>query len=108
MLGDSFAAGYGAARPHETAGNLVAGSLSRQAGRRVLLHRPAFASAMSSDLVHQVDAALRHAPDVAVIYIGYNDVTHFAPLKQAAREVGGGGTVAGRRVPAPSRGPVPT
>lgn len=88
VLGDSFAAGYGAAKPRETVGFLLATALSRQARRRVLLTRQAVVGAMSGHLAHQVEAALRHTPEVAVIYIGGNDVTRFAPLAKSARELG--------------------
>lgn len=88
ILGDSFAAGYGATRPRETVGVMLATALSRRLRRRVQLHRPAFVGALSSDLPHQVDAALQHTPDVAVIYIGGNDVTRFSPLRSAARHLG--------------------
>ncbi|GAA1642084.1 SGNH/GDSL hydrolase family protein [Actinoplanes couchii] len=88
VLGDSFAAGYGATRPRETVGVLLATALSRHARRRVLLHRPAVVGAMSSDLAHQVDAALPRSPQIAVIYIGGNDVTRFASLDRSARELG--------------------
>lgn len=88
VLGDSFAAGYGTTRPRETPGVLLAIGVSRRIGRRVRLHRPAVVGAVSSDLPHQVDAALRHAPEVAVIYIGGNDVTGFTPHRSAARHLG--------------------
>ncbi len=88
VLGDSFAAGYGATRPRETLGVLLATALSRRIGRRVQLYPLAFVGAMSADLPHQVDAALQHAPDVAVIYVGGNDVTRFSRLRSAARHLG--------------------
>ncbi|MEU4557487.1 SGNH/GDSL hydrolase family protein [Actinoplanes sp. NPDC023936] len=88
VLGDSFAAGYGATRPRETLGVLLATALARRAGRPVRLHRPAFVGAMSSDLPHQVHIALNQAPDVAIIFVGGNDVTRFAPLRVAARHLG--------------------
>ncbi|MEU4562174.1 SGNH/GDSL hydrolase family protein [Actinoplanes sp. NPDC023936] len=88
VLGDSFAASFGATRPRETLGVLLATALSRRAGRQVLLHRPAFVGAMSADLPPQVDAALRLAPDIAVIYVGGNDVTRFTPYRTAARHLG--------------------
>jgi lysophospholipase L1-like esterase len=88
ILGDSFAAGYGTTRPRETPGVLLATGLSRRIGRRVRLYRQAVVGAVSSDLPHQVEAALRHAPEVAVIYIGGNDVTGFTPYRSAARHLG--------------------
>ncbi|WP_433825923.1 SGNH/GDSL hydrolase family protein [Actinoplanes sp. CA-015351] len=88
ILGDSFAAGYGASKPRETLGVLLGTALARRARRPVRLHRPAFVGAMSSDLPHQVYAALSQAPDVAIIFIGGNDVTRFAPLRTAAQHLG--------------------
>jgi lysophospholipase L1-like esterase len=88
ILGDSFAAGYGATRPRETLGVLIGTALARRAGRPVGLHRAAFVGAMSSDLPHQVHAALHHRPDIAIIFVGGNDVTRFAPLRAAARHLG--------------------
>ena len=88
ILGDSFAAGYGATRPRETLGVLLATALARHAGRPVRLRRPAFVGAMSADLSHQVSAALNHEPDIAIIFVGGNDVTRFAPLAAAARHLG--------------------
>ncbi|BAL93188.1 putative GDSL-like lipase/acylhydrolase [Actinoplanes missouriensis 431] len=88
ILGDSFAAGYGATRPRETLGVLLGTAVARRAGRPVRLHRQAFVGAMSSDLPHQVQAAVKHEPDIAIIFVGGNDVTRFAPLKAAARHLG--------------------
>ncbi|MFI1993800.1 SGNH/GDSL hydrolase family protein [Actinoplanes sp. NPDC020271] len=88
VLGDSFAAGYGAGRRRETVGVLLGTALARRAGRPVRLNQPAFVGAMSSDLPHQVRAALIHEPDLAVIFVGGNDVTRFAPLRAAARQLG--------------------
>ncbi|BBH67924.1 lipase [Actinoplanes sp. OR16] len=88
VLGDSFACGYGAGRRRETVGVLLATALARHAGRPVRLRQPAFVGAMSADLPHQVRAALTHEPDVAVIFVGGNDVTRFASLGAAARHLG--------------------
>lgn len=88
ILGDYFAAGYGATRPRETLGVLLGTAVARRAGRPVRLHRQAFVGAMSSDLPHQVQAAVKHEPDIAIIFVGGNDVTRFAPLKAAARHLG--------------------
>ncbi len=82
ILGDSSAAGYGVHRPRETPGALLA-------DRRVPAAAPPGAPAtatrwsarMSAGLRHQVDAALERKPDLAVILIGGNDVTHRTPLQ---------------------------
>jgi lysophospholipase L1-like esterase len=76
LLGDSSAAGYGVDRVEETPGALLASGLAQRAGRRVYLREFAVVGAMSSDLDHQIGRALPSEPDVAVILIGANDVTH--------------------------------
>ena len=76
LLGDSGAAGYGVERVEETPGALLASGLAEQADRRVYLREFAVVGAESSDLAAQVDRTLPIEPDVAVILIGANDVTH--------------------------------
>jgi lysophospholipase L1-like esterase len=76
LLGDSSAAGYGVDRVEETPGAVLASNLADQADRRVYLRSFAVVGAMSSDLDAQVQRALPTEPDVAVILIGANDVTH--------------------------------
>jgi lysophospholipase L1-like esterase len=88
ILGDSSAAGYGVHRPRETPGALLATGVSRRLNRPVRLYRVAVVGAMSSGLPYQVDAALEYEPDVAVILIGGNDVTHISARDQAVRYLG--------------------
>lgn len=76
LLGDSSAAGYGVERVEETPGALLASGLAERADRRVYLRDFAVVGAQSSDLASQIDSALPLEPDVAVILIGANDVTH--------------------------------
>ena len=76
ILGDSSAAGYGVHRPRETPGALLATGISRRLRRPVRLHRLAVVGSISAGLPYQVDAALEYAPELAVILIGGNDVTH--------------------------------
>jgi lysophospholipase L1-like esterase len=76
VLGDSSAAGYGVQRVEETPGALLASGVAERADRRVHLRAFARVGARSSDLAGQLDRALRVEPDVAVILIGANDVTH--------------------------------
>ncbi len=85
ILGDSSAAGYGVHRPRETPGALLATGVSRRLHRPVRLHRVAVVGSMSSGLPYQVDAALEYEPDVAVILIGGNDVTHNSARRAAVR-----------------------
>ncbi|XVV13651.1 SGNH/GDSL hydrolase family protein [Actinoplanes sp. CA-131856] len=88
VLGDSSAAGYGVHRPRETPGALLATGVSRRLRRPVRLHRLAVVGSMSSGLPYQVDAALEHEPEVAVILIGANDVTHYSDRAGAVRHLG--------------------
>ena len=76
LLGDSSAAGYGVDRVEQTPGALLASGIAERADRRVFLREYAKVGARSSDLADQIDRTLRTKPDVAVILIGTNDVTH--------------------------------
>jgi lysophospholipase L1-like esterase len=76
LLGDSSAAGYGVHTVEQTPGAWLGSGVAERSGRRVHLRSFAVVGAKSSDLEAQVDAALRSGPDVAVILIGANDVTH--------------------------------
>lgn len=76
LMGDSSAAGYGVDRVVDTPGAMLATGVAERADRRVYLRSFAVVGAMSSDLGEQVDRALPTEPDVAVILVGANDVTH--------------------------------
>jgi lysophospholipase L1-like esterase len=76
VLGDSSAAGYGVDRVEETPGAVLASGVAERTDRRVHLRDFAVVGAQSSDLGIQVDRALPTRPDVAVILVGANDVTH--------------------------------
>lgn len=76
LLGDSSAAGYGVDRVEDTPGAHLATGLAAQAGRRVHLREFAVVGAESSHLAAQVARALPTDPDLAVILIGANDITH--------------------------------
>lgn len=78
VLGDSSADGLGVERPEQTPGALIAGGLAAVSGRRVRLTNEAVVGAESTDLDDQVSRLLSRvpAPDVAVVLVGGNDVTH--------------------------------
>ena len=76
LLGDSSASGYGVDRVEETPGALLASGVAEQGDRRVYLGTFCVVGAMSVDLRTQVDRALLIEPDVALLLIGANDVTH--------------------------------
>ena len=79
LLGDSTAAGYGVVLVEETPGAVLGSGVAHQAGRRVYVRELCRVGAQSSDL-HDAGrrAPCPTRPDVAVILIGANDVTHTA------------------------------
>lgn len=85
VLGDSSAAGYGVHRPRETPGALLATGVSRRLRRPVRLRRLAVVGSLSAGLPPQVEAAVELQPELAVILIGGNDVTHRTPVPVAVR-----------------------
>ncbi|GAA0803437.1 SGNH hydrolase [Spirilliplanes yamanashiensis] len=87
VLGDSIAYGQGASRPADTVGARLAARL-RAAGTDVDVHVVAVPGARSQGLAAQVQRAAPARPDVALIIIGANDVTHLVPPQQAAAHLG--------------------
>jgi lysophospholipase L1-like esterase len=87
LIGDSSAAGYGVEAPRHTPGALLAAGLAEQLRRPVLLRCVAVVGADSADLQPQVERVLAFLPDVAVILIGGNDVTHRLAVATAARHL---------------------
>ncbi|MEE4544286.1 SGNH/GDSL hydrolase family protein [Streptomyces sp. V4-01] len=88
FLGDSTAAGQGVHRARETPGALLASGLAAVAERPVKLVNVAQPGAQSDDLARQVALLLDSsvpAPDVVVVMIGANDVTHRMPLAASVR-----------------------
>ncbi|MEV4509399.1 SGNH/GDSL hydrolase family protein [Dactylosporangium sp. NPDC049525] len=90
LLGDATALGVGVDRVADTVGGQLAALLAEgTAGRRVELSSVAVAGSRSADLATQVARALvGPAPDVAVILVGTNDVTHFGRGSDAAEYLG--------------------
>ena len=89
VLGDSIAAGLGADHPKHTLGGGLARRVARRTGRAVRLHTAAVVGAETSDLDEQL-ASLPddYVPDVAVVVVGGNDVTHRVPVERSAAELG--------------------
>jgi lysophospholipase L1-like esterase len=87
VLGDSSAAGYGAELPSETFAAAVAAGLAEQQHRPVWMRCLAVVGAESKGLPPQVEVALRHRPDVVVICIGGNDVTHRVAVPLAVQHL---------------------
>ncbi|GAA4357069.1 SGNH/GDSL hydrolase family protein [Angustibacter luteus] len=89
VLGDSSAAGLGADLPEQTPGAVVARGLSAVAGKAVRLTTVAQVGAVSGDLSGQLDRLLEQvpAPDIAIIMVGANDVTHRIKPAAAVRDL---------------------
>lgn len=90
LLGDSSAAGYGVERVEDTPGAQLASGVATQANRRVHLREYAVVGAKTSDLLVQIEAALPTNPDLAVILIGANDVTHTVTPSQSVQHLAEG------------------
>lgn len=79
VLGDSGAAGFGVERPEQTTAAVIAAGLADELSREVQLRCFAVVGAQSGDLQGQIDQIEPGWPDVAVIAVGANDVTHRIP-----------------------------
>lgn len=88
VVGDSIAAGLGAEVPGDTFGARLAKMLAKRAERSVRLRTAARVGAESSMLAEQL-AALppSYRPDVAVVVVGGNDVTHRVPVTESTRHL---------------------
>ncbi|WP_438672142.1 SGNH/GDSL hydrolase family protein [Spongiactinospora gelatinilytica] len=98
MLGDSTSVGIGLDDPAETPGVILANGLAAVAERPVRLTVAGMSGAESVHLDGQVDQAIATLPDIAVIFIGANDVTTqtrpaqaVAHLSKAVRRLTGAG-----------------
>jgi lysophospholipase L1-like esterase len=89
FLGDSTAVGLGTDHPWQTPGVVVANGLAAIAGRPVQLRVYGRVGAQSEELEGQGKRLLEDvaAPDVVVIMVGANDVTHRKPLSEAVRSL---------------------
>lgn len=88
MLGDSIAAGLGADHRKNTLGGRIAKQLALALQQPVQLHTAAVVGAESSSLREQLDALPPgYLPDIAVIIVGGNDVTHRIPVTESVRHL---------------------
>ncbi|PUA81600.1 SGNH/GDSL hydrolase family protein [Nocardioides currus] len=88
VLGDSIAAGLGADHPKHTLGGGLSRRLAKRTGRAVRLRTAAVVGSESSLLAEQVAGLpATYAPDVAVIVVGGNDVTHRVPVAESIRHL---------------------
>ncbi|HEY1488825.1 MAG TPA: SGNH/GDSL hydrolase family protein [Micromonosporaceae bacterium] len=76
VLGDSSAAGFGVDRARDTTAALLAAGISERLHRPVSLRCHAVVGATSAGLNPQVRRAIAGEPNLAIILIGVNDVTH--------------------------------
>ncbi|HUS21956.1 MAG TPA: SGNH/GDSL hydrolase family protein [Aeromicrobium sp.] len=88
ILGDSAAVGYGMTHPDETPPALIGISLSHLLDAPVHIHSEAVVGARSEHLREQINRGLTFKPDVAVIIIGTNDITHRVPRQLSTRRLG--------------------
>ncbi|GGL11467.1 SGNH/GDSL hydrolase family protein [Planomonospora parontospora] len=87
MLGDSTSVGLGMTDPADTPGVLIACGVAAVAERPVRLTVAGVSGAASADLDEQVDRALEARPEVAVVFVGANDVTTQTFPAQAVRHL---------------------
>lgn len=84
VLGDSVAAGLGVERRKDTPGARIARGLAARTGRPVRLRTGAVVGSESSALAGQLAGLpTDYRPDIAVIVVGGNDVTHRIPIAVA-------------------------
>ena len=90
LLGDSIAAGLGADTPGQTLGAQLAKRLAKRTRCSVRLYTAARVGAEASMLHAQLaDLPARYSPDVAVIIVGGNDVTHRVKVSESVEHLAG-------------------
>ncbi|HEY9562486.1 MAG TPA: SGNH/GDSL hydrolase family protein, partial [Nocardioides sp.] len=88
MLGDSIAAGLGADLPSHTLGARLAKYVAKATERSVRLRSVAVVGSESSALAGQIESLPpSYRPDVAVVIVGGNDVTHRIPVADSVRQL---------------------
>ena len=88
VLGDSIAAGLGADAPKHTLGGGLSRRVAKKTGRAVRLRTAAVVGSESSVLAQQLAGLpASYRPDVAVIVVGGNDVTHRVPTAESVRHL---------------------
>ena len=86
VLGDSIAYGQGAARPTDTVGARLAADLA-DSGIACEVQVFAVPGARSQSLASQAERATAWRPDLALIIVGANDLTHFVAPQRAAAQL---------------------
>lgn len=85
VLGDSAAVGYGMTRADATPPAMLGIGLAHVLDAQIEIRSEAVVGAQTSDLRDQIEAAGDFDPDLVVIVIGTNDVTHRVPAYQSTR-----------------------
>lgn len=89
VLGDSIAAGLGADTAKQTLGAQLAKRLAKHSGRAVRLHTAATVGAETSMLASQLAGLpADYLPDVALVVVGGNDVTHRVRVSESVAHLG--------------------
>lgn len=90
IFGDSTAGGVGCATADGVPGVRIARAVAEATGRRIRLSTKAISGATSKGLAGQVDAVFVAGPppDVAIIFVGANDVTKKHSIGASARRLG--------------------
>ncbi|MDR7086119.1 lysophospholipase L1-like esterase [Aeromicrobium panaciterrae] len=87
VIGDSAAVGYGMTTSDTTPAGLIGVGLAHMLDAQVEMRCHAVVGAQTSDLKAQLELAKDFKPDVAVIIVGTNDVTHRVPPRTSARRL---------------------
>ncbi|MEV4296898.1 SGNH/GDSL hydrolase family protein [Microbispora rosea] len=87
VLGDSTSVGLGMTNPEDTPGVRIAYGLAAVAERPVRLTVVGQSGAASVDLGVQVDRALEARPEIAIVFVGANDVTTATLPARAVRHL---------------------
>ncbi|HEX2894811.1 MAG TPA: SGNH/GDSL hydrolase family protein [Marmoricola sp.] len=88
VLGDSIAAGLGAETARQTLGAQLARRLAKRTTRSVQLHVAAIVGAETSMLRAQLAGLpTGYRPDVAVVVVGGNDVTHRVRISDSVQHL---------------------
>ncbi len=85
VLGDSAAVGYGVTRADATPSAMIGVGLAHVMDAPVEVQCRAVVGAQTADLMGQIDLDPDWHPDVAVIVVGTNDVTHSVTPRTSAR-----------------------
>lgn len=85
VIGDSAAVGYGMTTADTTPTGLIGMGLSHVLDAQVEMRCHAVVGAQTSDLQAQLELAHDFKPDVTVIIVGTNDVTHRVPPRRSVQ-----------------------